>query len=111
MSWYDIPDHPVIRNMERTGYPDGKEPEYPHCPECREKEIDEIYLQDDDIIGCENCVHTKWFDDEGMPDVCPVCGKPYEVAYTDKAGIVLGCDMCVRRKDAWEDEHCFYGER
>ena len=21
-----IPDHPIIRNMERTGYPDGKEP-------------------------------------------------------------------------------------
>lgn len=28
----DIPDHPVIRNMEATGYPDGKEPDYPHCP-------------------------------------------------------------------------------
>ena len=23
---YDLPDHPVIQNMERTGYPDGKEP-------------------------------------------------------------------------------------
>ena len=21
---YDLPDHPVIQNMERTGYPDGR---------------------------------------------------------------------------------------
>ena len=28
----DLPDHPVIRNMERTGYPDGVTPEEPHCP-------------------------------------------------------------------------------
>ena len=29
-----IPDHPVIRNMEATGYPDGKYPKYPRCPVC-----------------------------------------------------------------------------
>lgn len=30
MSGYnDVPDHPVIRNMERTGYPDGKSPDTP----------------------------------------------------------------------------------
>ena len=29
---HDLPDHPIIRNLERTGYPDGKEPRYPHCP-------------------------------------------------------------------------------
>lgn len=29
---YDLPDHPVIQNMERTGYPDGKEPIFPICP-------------------------------------------------------------------------------
>lgn len=34
---YDIPDHPVIRNLEATGYPDGKEPDYPHCPFCGEE--------------------------------------------------------------------------
>ena len=31
---YNLPDHPVIRNLEMTGYPDGQEPEYPHCPLC-----------------------------------------------------------------------------
>ena len=31
-----IPDHPIIRNMERTGYPDGKEPRQKVylCPIC-----------------------------------------------------------------------------
>ena len=28
---YNLPDHPMIRNLEMTGYPDGQEPEYPHC--------------------------------------------------------------------------------
>lgn len=27
-----VPDHPVIRNMERTGYPDGKPPEADEYP-------------------------------------------------------------------------------
>lgn len=31
-----IPDHPIIRNMERTGYSDGKEPRMPKCPICGE---------------------------------------------------------------------------
>lgn len=32
----NIPDHPVIVNMERTGYPDGKEPKKKVylCPVC-----------------------------------------------------------------------------
>ena len=38
---YDLPDHPVIQNMERTGYPDGKEPIFPICPVCGE-ECEEI---------------------------------------------------------------------
>lgn len=54
----DIPDHPVIRNMERTGYPDGKEPTYPHCPVSGE-ECDTIYKdKEHDIVGCDNCVST-----------------------------------------------------
>ena len=34
---YDLPDHPVVQNMERTGYPDGKEPRCPRCPICGEE--------------------------------------------------------------------------
>lgn len=29
-------EHPVITAMERTGYPDGKEPRMPKCPICGE---------------------------------------------------------------------------
>lgn len=47
----DLPDHPVIRNMERTGYPDGREPGIAHCPICG-KECETIYRdQHGDIFG------------------------------------------------------------
>ena len=56
---YDIPDHPVIQNMERTGYPDGKEPTYPRCPICG-AECESIYKNSDrDIVGCDVCVGTE----------------------------------------------------
>lgn len=51
-------DHPIIENMERTGYPDGKEPVYPHCPICGE-ECDTIYRDNaGDIVGCGECIST-----------------------------------------------------
>lgn len=50
---YDLPDHPVIQNMERTGYPNGKEPEYPRCPICGE-ECEDIYKDKDlNIVFCK----------------------------------------------------------
>lgn len=112
----DIPDHPVIRNMERTGYPDGKEPEYPHCPVCGMEEIGEVYVRDSDhgILGCDGCVTTK--DAETDPsalhepdeDLCPECGKACYSIYYDKGGTLLGCDECVSRKDAWDESACFH---
>ena len=54
-----IPDDPVIRNMERTGYPDGKEPEHPICPVCGE-ECETIYVDMfGELFACDNCVSTK----------------------------------------------------
>jgi hypothetical protein len=51
-----VPDHPVIRNMERTGHPYGKEPETPRCPVCR-SETDTLYRNDNfDIVGCDECL-------------------------------------------------------
>lgn len=32
---YDLLEHPIIYNMERIGYPDGKEPTYPPLPDLR----------------------------------------------------------------------------
>lgn len=49
-------DHPVIANMERTGYPNGQAPVYPHCPICG-AECETIYLdREKNIIGCDCCV-------------------------------------------------------
>lgn len=54
----EIPDHPVIRNLEATGYPDGKEPEYPHCPLCGE-ECETIYKDCyGAYVGCDVCIDT-----------------------------------------------------
>ena len=54
----DLPDHPVIRNMERTGYPDGVTPEEPHCPICG-KVCDTIYTVGGEIAGCDECIRIK----------------------------------------------------
>lgn len=65
-----IPDHPVIRNMEATGYPDGKEPEYPHCPVCSE-ECETIYREaDGSCLGCNCCIQSvdAWEADECFPE-------------------------------------------
>ena len=52
-------DHPVIRNMERTGYPDGKEPRYPRCPVCGE-ECETMYRDHyGAYVGCDVCMETK----------------------------------------------------
>lgn len=54
---HSIPDHPVIANMERTGYPDGKEPEPALCPICG-GECETVYRRRDDheIMGCDLCI-------------------------------------------------------
>ena len=53
----NFPDHPVIRNMELTGHPDGKEPEPYLCPVCGE-ECEILYRQADsrEIVGCNDCI-------------------------------------------------------
>ena len=68
---YDLPDHPVIQNMERTGYPDGKEPTFP---------------------------------------ICPVCGEECEEIFRDKDLNIVGCDICIKQSDAWEEPECFPGK-
>ena len=65
----DLPDHPTVRDMERSGYPGGKAPRYPRCPVCgRECEtvVVDIYGT---IFACDNCVREKeaW----GLPECYP----------------------------------------
>lgn len=65
-----IPDHPVIRYMEATGYPDGKEPEYPRCPVCG-AETDTVYtVANSPILGCPECLqsHDAWEVPECFPN-------------------------------------------
>ena len=58
-----MPDHPVIRNMERTGYPDGKVTEPYTCPFCGEEQ-DYVFLDwDGEPVGCENCLKKKRAED------------------------------------------------
>lgn len=48
-------DDPVVRNMERTGYPNGKLPDVV-CPNCG-AECATYYIGDNnDILGCEYCI-------------------------------------------------------
>lgn len=53
-----IPDHPVIRNMERTGHPDGKGPKVLFkCIHCRCEICDgETYYDIDGEPWCEECI-------------------------------------------------------
>ena len=57
---FDCPDHPTIQNMERTGYPDGKEPDWPRCPVCGE-ECETFYYSKTThkVAGCEICLIAR----------------------------------------------------
>lgn len=58
---FHIPDHPVIRMMETTGYPDGKEPPEPRCPRCKTTLCEYIYRRASDgrVMGCDICFNSE----------------------------------------------------
>ena len=37
---------------------------------------------------------------------CPVCGAACEWIYKYKGLDAVGCDRCLKRSDAWEEETC-----
>ena len=54
----DIPDHPIVRSLMSTGYPDGNEPTEYRCPFCGE-ECNFYYVDSQDVVvGCENCIRA-----------------------------------------------------
>ena len=61
--------HPVITNMERTGHPDGKEPDYPRCPVCHAECSTIVYDLHGEISGCDVCSEEK--DAWDVPECCP----------------------------------------
>lgn len=66
----DIPEHPVIRNLERTGYPSGRTPEYPRCPICG-TECDIVYRnKNHKVVGCYDClsIDDAWEAPECFPE-------------------------------------------
>lgn len=101
------PDPPIIRNMEATGYPDGKAPEYPRCPACGEPECVNVYVRRkmDSVLGCESCIEETNAADAG--EKCPVCGAACELLYKDTDNDILGCESCVRLVSAWDIPSCF----
>lgn len=52
-----VPDHPIIRNMESTGYPDGREPRFINeCYECGADIYEGMsYSCIDGQIYCKQC--------------------------------------------------------
>ena len=56
-----VPDHPVIQNMENTGYPDGKAPKVIHrCFVCGNEICEgEEFYQLWDKPRCEECVNDS----------------------------------------------------
>ena len=53
---YGIPDHPVIQNMMRTGYPDGREPDEFCCPVCGAAAENFYTTRCGKLVGCEICL-------------------------------------------------------
>lgn len=108
-----IPDHPIIRNMETTGYPDGTEPDEPRCPVCGASAPDEIYMHNRELIGCSTCIRAQNTDDnpeftaKDETNICPVCGSACDYGYFSKTGTVIGCNTCIEPKSPWETEECF----
>lgn len=51
-----VPDHPIIHNLEMSGYPDGKAHDGVECPVCHQ-EAEKIYLDfENDVVGCDACL-------------------------------------------------------
>lgn len=65
-----IPDDPIIRCAEETGYaPWIKPDEYPVCPVCG-NECGKVYKdQYGEIVGCDECLTERdaWEEDECCP--------------------------------------------
>ena len=39
----------------------------------------------------------------GEVPVCPVCGEETDTFFKNSLGDIIGCDVCVRSVDAWEE--------
>lgn len=95
----EILEHPIIENMERTGWTNGYDPIPCTCPNCEGNLGTEDRLLDNglgDILGCiDGCI------DEIVPDaprICEICGELVsddDAIYVNAVnGDCLGCSLC-----------------
>lgn len=52
-----VDDHPIVRNLERTGTPDGRDEIDTSCPVCGQY-AERYFIQDREIIGCNECIDS-----------------------------------------------------
>lgn len=57
----DIPDHPIVANLLRTGQPTTKQPVEPLCPVCNEDSEFFFVNKNGDVVGCERCLKMKYY--------------------------------------------------
>lgn len=57
---FDIPDHPEVRWIERTGYPSFAQPDPIRCEVC-DRELDEDHAYDDEEYEylCKHCLLSR----------------------------------------------------
>lgn len=61
----NLPDHPIVRNMEQTGFPNGIPPKETHCPVCGSDLPMLLYFNLlGEIVACDDCVTVKCVYDE-----------------------------------------------
>lgn len=60
---FEANDHPTVRNLLRTGYPDGHGPKEITCPTCESAPERFYENMDGIIIGCESCLTCRYYDE------------------------------------------------
>lgn len=70
-----IPDHPVIRSMEATGYPQLVRGSVVYCTDCNTELTDEdkVFDYDGDAL-CEDCFRDRLMEDMSADDLAGKLG-------------------------------------
>lgn len=86
---YQIPDHPVIRNMEATGYPHPVKEYVANCEDCGEEltGTDKVFDYDGDPL-CEECFRERLMEDMSMEEIAEKLGFIVKDACDYVAGTV-----------------------
>lgn len=81
------------------------------CPQCGKESLEFLVTDENDVIGCTECMVTAPSDDERyIVDVedaaylqCPCCGEICDTLYASKTTpyYVDGCEKCLEWIDSW----------